>query len=79
MRGYLLKLDKQFKSYEHLKIEKIKIRTSYMGALLQKQRNLWQKYCKSGGNVKIYLKNHNFETACNLNTKFWLRVVNKKS
>ena len=41
-----------------------------MGTLLQKQCNLWENpQRESRGNVKIYLKNHNFETACNLNTK----------
>ena len=41
MRGCLFKLDKGFKSYEHLKIEKnAKNQTTKMGALQQQQRNL---------------------------------------
>ena len=41
--GRLSKLDKRFKSYEHLKIEKnAKNYTSKMGALQQQQRNLWE-------------------------------------
>ena len=57
MRGYLLKLDKWFKSCEHLKIEKkiLKIRTSSMGALLEKQPNLWEN-CVNPGVASKFIK-----------------------
>ena len=48
----------------------LKIRARYMRSLLQKQGNLWENSIDPGGNVKIYLKSHNFETARNVNTKF---------
>ena len=54
MRGYLLKLDKRFKSFEHLKTEKnAKNRIRDMGALLQKQRNLWKNSVNPGVTSKF--------------------------
>ena len=54
----MLKLGERFKSYEHLKMEKnmLKIRTSYMGALLQKQGNLWENGVNRGVTPKFIKK-----------------------